>query len=114
MTTVAPGDAITGGALAEAMVRLQDPDGNAISFSGADLSFISNARNALVVANGSVDLRGTTGSLDWDAVGDIRTDVLGWDLADQDPDPDVVNAILDNTRIYLLNEGENDGMWVDL
>jgi hypothetical protein len=101
---------VTGAAIADAMPRLMDPDGSFVSFSGATLAFISQARNALVVANGSVDLRGVSGELLWDDEGDIRTDLLGWDLLDNAGSP-----LLAATRTYLLDAAPAEGgAWSDL
>ena len=111
MCTVDADDTITGARIAAAMPRLQDPAGAAISFSGQDLGFIRDARNALVVPKGSVDLHGVTGQLEWDDVGDIRTDILGWDLIDVGKGEPRLAA----TRMYVLGEPPaTDGTWVDL
>ncbi len=110
MCTVADDEAVTGSAIAAAMPRLMDPDGTFVSFSGANLAFVSQARNALVVANGSVDLRGVSGELLWDAEGDIRTDLLGWDLVDNAGAP-----LLAATRTYVLGPAPAvSGAWIDL
>ena len=110
MCTVAEDDPLTGAALASAMPRLMDPSGTFVSFSGSALDFISEARNALVVDGGSVDLRGVSGELLWDDAGDIRTNLLGWDLLDNAGSP-----LLTPTRTYILNEAPaEDGAWIDL
>jgi branched-chain amino acid transport system substrate-binding protein len=110
MCTVGDDDPVTGAAIASAMPRLMDPQGTFVSFSGATLAFISQARNRLVVADGAVDLRGVSGELLWDAEGDIRSDLLGWDLLDNGGAP-----LLAATRTYLLGPAPaEDGAWSDL
>ncbi len=110
-----PGDEqITGSKIAATFPSLMDTDGTAISFSGSTLSFISEARNAMAVDGGSVDLQGVSGELTWDEAGDIRTGLLGWDLLDNDPGADV-DPLLTAARTYILNEAPaTDGTWVDL
>lgn len=111
--TVAEGDDVTGTAIAAAMPRLFDPDGDFISFSGADISFIQDARNALAVADGSVDLQGVSGELQWDAeTGDVRAGVWGWVLCDPTPDGSMPSA--NPAREYMLDpEPAVTGTWVD-
>ena len=94
---------------------LMDGGADLISFSGATLQFISEARNALAVEGGSVDLQGVSGELTWDDAGDIRTGLLGWILADNDGDPMVVDPLLTAVRTYVLDEAPaTDGNWVQL
>jgi branched-chain amino acid transport system substrate-binding protein len=111
--TVAADDDVSGAAIAAAMPRLFDPDGDLISFSGADISFIEDARNALVVDGGSVDLQGVSGELQWDAeTGDVRANVWGWVICDPTPDGTAPSA--NPAREYMLDdEPATDGMWVD-
>lgn len=112
--TVPAEDPITGASMAAAMGRLVDPSGTMVAFSGSDLSFVSDARNALVVESGSVDLQGVSGELQWDlATGDIRAGVWGWDILDGTPDGS--NPAAAFTRVYTLNpEPATDGTWSDL
>lgn len=116
MCTIAADDPVTGAAIAAGMPRLVDADGEFISFSGIDLMFIVDARNALATGDGSVDLQGVSGELQWDvATGDIRADVWGWDINDasEPPDGSMPNPV--PTRIYLLNpEPATDGAWIDI
>jgi len=111
-----PGDQeITGPGIAAAYPSLMDADGTAISFSGATLSFIEDARNAMAVEGGSVDLQGVSGELTWDDAGDIRTNLYGWILVDQDPDAMVVDPRLTPNRTYVLDAPPSaEGTWVDL
>lgn len=111
-----PGDQdITGASIAAAYPSLMDPDGTAISFSGATLAFIEQARNAMAIDGGSVDLQGVSGELTWDAAGDIRTGLWGWILNDLDDDPMVVDPLLAPNRIYVLDAPpEATGTWADL
>jgi hypothetical protein len=111
MCTVGPDDEVTGARIAGAMPRLVDPAGTDIAFSGAQISFISAARNALVVAGGSVDLQGVSGELQWDlATGDVREGVWGWDVCDDTVDGSMPNSLF--TRIYTLDaEPATDGTW---
>jgi hypothetical protein len=111
MCTVDPDTAVTGAAIAEAMPRLVDAGGTDVSFSGSDISFISAARNALVVDGGSVDLQGVSGELQWDlATGDVREGVWGWDVCDTTMDGSMPNALF--TRIYTLDaEPATTGTW---
>ncbi|MCR9162386.1 MAG: ABC transporter substrate-binding protein [Nannocystaceae bacterium] len=114
MSTVAEADDVTGPAIATAFPRLMDPDGTAISFSGATLSFIEDARNALVVDGGSVDLQGVSGALTWDEAGDLRTGLFGWHVIDLDKGADV-DPRAEPNRIYVLDEAPAaTGTWVDL
>ncbi len=99
-----PGDQpITGPGIAAAYGSLMDPGGTVVSFSGATLSFITTARNAMAVDGGSVNLQGVSGELTWDANGDIRTGLLGWRVEDTDPEPAVVDPLLTSTRTYVLD-----------
>lgn len=116
MCTVPAEDPVTGAGVALGMPRLVDADGEFISFSGSDLSFIVDARNALATGDGSVDLQGVSGELQWDvATGDIRADVWGWDVLDPSMPPDGSMPTAAPTRIYLLNpDPATDGTWVDI
>ncbi|MBC8070584.1 MAG: ABC transporter substrate-binding protein [Deltaproteobacteria bacterium] len=106
MCRVPAGEEVTGTAIAAGMPALVDGD-TFISFSGSDLSFIDEARNALAVG-GTVDLQGVSGELQWDLeTGDVRAGVWGWELLGESDDP--VSA---PTRIYCLNpEPATDGAW---
>ncbi|MEM6291474.1 MAG: ABC transporter substrate-binding protein [Myxococcota bacterium] len=110
-----PGDeAITGSAIATSYNDLMDPGGTAISFSGSTLGFISEARNAMAVEGGTVDLQGVSGELTWDEAGDIRTGLFGWLVLDNDPGADV-DPLLTPVSTYLLNEAPAaDGTWFPL
>lgn len=119
MCTVEAADPVTGAGIAAGMPRLVDPDGDFVSFSGSDLSFIVDARNALATGDGSVDLQGVSGELQWDvATGDIRADVWGWDILDGTGTPPMGDGsmpIATPTRIYLLDpEPAVDGVWMDI
>lgn len=111
MCTVAAEDPVTGAAIAAGMPRLVDGDGEFISFSGASLSFIEDARNALAT-DGSVDLQGVSGELQWDVTtGDVRADVWRWDILDASGDGTAPNP--QPTWIYLLDPiPAEDGSWV--
>lgn len=101
MCTIATDSEIDGAAIAAAMPSLRGGD-TFVSFSGSDLSFISDARNALVVDGGSVDLQGISGELEWDLeTGDVRADVWGWEIVDATPDGSDPTAI--PPRIYCLD-----------
>ncbi len=114
MSAVPESDEITGAAIAASFGDLMDPDGTAVSFSGSTLGFISEARNALAVEGGTVDLQGVSGELTWDENGDIRTGLFGWLVLDNDPGADV-DPLLTPTDIYVLNEAPAaDGNWVPL
>ena len=114
MCTIDGATDITGAAIAAAMPALGDPDAVDISFSGATLSFITEARNALAVDGNTVNLQGVSGELEWDAAGDIRTGLVGWNLQNLATLP-AVDAELDAARAYVLNaEPATDGSWVDL
>ncbi len=115
MSAVPETDEITGAAIAAAYANLMDPDGTAISFSGATLSFIEEARNVMAVDGGSVDLQGVSGELTWDDAGDIRTGLFGWELVDLDGDPMIVDPRLNPNRTYVLDAPPAaTGVWVDL
>jgi ABC-type branched-subunit amino acid transport system substrate-binding protein len=109
MCTVPADTDITGAAIATAMPALVDGT-TFISFSGSDLSFISEARNALAVG-GTVDLQGVSGELEWDLeTGDVRAGVWGWELLDASGDGSDPTAA--PTRIYCLDpEPATDGAW---
>jgi branched-chain amino acid transport system substrate-binding protein len=111
--TVPEDEEVSGAAIAAAMPRLSDPDGEFISFSGADISFIEDARNALSVADGSVDLQGVSGELEWDAeTGDVRAGVWGWVLCDPTPNGSAPSA--NPAREYMLDaEPAVTGSWFD-
>ncbi len=114
MCTVAAEDEVTGGAIAEAMPRLADGGGTSISFSGSDISFISDARNVLAVPDGSVDLQGVSGELEWNLeTGDVRAGVWGWSICDDSGDGSMPEALF--TRIYDLDpDPATTGTWSDL
>jgi len=111
-----PGDQeITGADIAAAYTDLMDPAGTPISFSGATLAFITEARNAMAVDGGSIDLQGVSGELTWDDAGDIRTGLVGWILTDNDGAPEVVDPRLTADRTYVLDPAPSAaGTWVDL
>ena len=111
MCTVPGDEDVTGAAIAAAMPRLVDPDGTDVSFSGSDISFISDARNVLVVAGGAVDLQGVSGELQWDlTTGDVREGVWGWDVCDPTVDGSMPDALF--TRIYTLDAAPStEGTW---
>ncbi|MBL4685383.1 MAG: ABC transporter substrate-binding protein [Nannocystaceae bacterium] len=110
MVTADPDVALTGDLIANGMAALADPQGTTISFSGAGLTFIQTARNELA-AGSTVDLQGVSGALDWDPEnGELRSNILGWDLAGTPDDP-----LLSVGRLYVLEpEPATDGTWVDL
>lgn len=111
-----PGDQeITGADIAAAYTNLMDPDGTEVSFSGSTFTFITEARNAMAVNGGSVDLQGVSGELTWDDAGDIRTGLVGWILTDNDKAPEIVDPRLTATRTYVLDPAPStEGTWVDL
>jgi branched-chain amino acid transport system substrate-binding protein len=113
--TIAADDPITGAGIAAGMPRLVDAEGDFISFSGSDLSFIMEARNALAT-DGSVDLQGVSGELQWDvATGDVRADVWRWDILDPSNPPDGSDPNPAPTWIYLLDPiPATDGNWVEI
>jgi branched-chain amino acid transport system substrate-binding protein len=114
MCTIAADADVTGAAIAAAMPNLVDADGEFISFSGSDLSFIGDARNTLATEGGSVDLQGVSGELQWDlATGDVRADVWGWDVIDMSGDGSMPTSA--PTRIYLLDpDPATDGTWMPI
>jgi branched-chain amino acid transport system substrate-binding protein len=114
MCTVDAADPVTGAGAALGMQSLVDPGGEFISFSGVDLSFITDARNALATGRGTVDLQGVSGELEWDvATGDVRADVWGWNLLD--PMGDASVPVSTPTRQYVLDpEPATDGTWCAL
>lgn len=111
-----PGDQeVTGADIATAYTDLMDPAGTAVSFSGSTFTFITEARNAMAVDGGSVDLQGVSGELTWDGAGDIRTGLVGWTLADNDKAPEIVDPRLTASRTYVLDPAPSaEGTWVDL
>lgn len=110
MVTADPDVPLTGDAIASGMAALADAAGTTISFSGAGLTFIQTARNELA-AGSTVDLQGVSGALDWDPEnGELRSNILGWDLAGTPDDP-----LLSVGRLYVLEpDPATDGAWVDL
>lgn len=114
MSTVSGDEDVNGPAIATAFPRLMDVDGTPISFSGATLDFIEDARNALAVEGGTVDLQGVSGALTWDSAGDLRTGLFGWHVIDVDPGDAVDPRALPN-RTYVLDEAPAaTGTWVDM
>jgi ABC-type branched-subunit amino acid transport system substrate-binding protein len=111
--TVPADEDITGAAIAAAMPQLTDPSGELISFSGEDISFIEDARNALTVQGGSVELQGVSGELEWDLeTGDVRAGVWGWVLCDDTVDGSMPSA--NPAREYMLDDKPAEvGTWVD-
>lgn len=101
---------VSGTAIADGMASLNDPAGTAISFSGAGLNFILQARNALAAGN-TVDLQGVSGALNWDPdSGELFANLLGWELSG---DPD--NPTATPVRVFALtNPPTTDGSWMDL
>lgn len=111
MVTVPAEDEVTGTAIAAGMASLIDAKGTAISFGDPVNVFVQDARNALA-GGGTVDLQGVSGALDWDpATGDIRADVLGWNVGDGTMGEPVA---LDPYCIYALAPGEEFGQWINL
>lgn len=110
MVTVGPDDEITGSAIATGMASLADPAGTPISFGDPVNTFVQDARNTLAAGN-TVDLQGVSGALDWDpANGELRADVLGWNVGTPPDDP-----ILNPSCLYLLNpDPAEDGTWFDV
>ena len=110
MVTTDPDVPVTGTAVADGMASLADPDGAAISFSGAGLNFILQARNELA-AGGTVDLQGVSGALNWDAEsGELYANLLGWELGGT-PDEPVATPV----RVFALtNPPTTEGFWSDL
>lgn len=114
MSTIPGDEDVSGPGIATAFPRLMDPDGTFISFSGATLAFIEDARNALAVDGGSVDLQGVSGALTWDDAGDLRTGLFGWHVIDLDKGADVDPRAAPN-RTYVLDKAPAaTGTWVDL
>ena len=116
MAAVPKGDPITGAAIAKNMAKLVDKKGEAVSFGdvdGTELVFIEKAHNALVT-NGTVDLKGVSGALDFDlTTGEVRTNVVGWGLEPDEQDPNV--PVLTPKRIYVLGPPPAEtGTWMDL
>lgn len=113
MSTVKPDDAVTGERIAAGMARLVDKGGVAVSFGGTGLAFIKTARDDLV-AGTNVDLQGVSGPLDFDlATGEVRANLLGWDLVAKDGTTDV--PTIHQNKVYLLNPPPAvDGAWMDL
>ncbi len=111
MCTIPGDEPVSGAAIAAGMPRLVDSGGTFVSFSGSDLSFITDARNALVVDGGSVDLQGVSGELHWELeTGDVRADVWGWDITDMSGDGS--DPIAAPSRVYCLApEPATDGTW---
>lgn len=117
MAGVPQGEPITGKGVAAAIAKLVDKEaGTPVSFgevSGLELTFIDKARSILAT-EGTVDLKGVSGTLDFDLVpGEVRVNMLGWGI---DPDMDMPEAgVLDPKRMYVLEAPPStQGMWVDL
>jgi len=108
MITVPAGDDITGTAIANGMASLNDPRGVPISFGDLVGVFVQDAHNALA-AGGTVDLQGVSGALNWDpSNGEIRANVLGWNLNGSDAMPN-----LNPFCLYALDpEPATTGTWV--
>jgi ABC-type branched-subunit amino acid transport system substrate-binding protein len=110
MVTIPAKDPITGAGIAAGMASLNDAAGTAISCEGPVAVFLDDARNALASGN-TIDLQCVSGALDWDpGNGEIRADVLGWQLTGT-PDMPALNA----RCLYSLNpEPAEDGTWLDV
>ncbi|MEM9459037.1 MAG: ABC transporter substrate-binding protein [Myxococcota bacterium] len=108
MVTIPEGESITGAGIAAGMASLNDPAGTPISFGDLVGVFIQDARNTLAAGN-TVDLQGVSGALDWDPTnGEIRADVLGWNLAGSQMNPSI-----NPYCIYLLGEAPaTEGIWL--
>ncbi|MEZ4454537.1 MAG: ABC transporter substrate-binding protein [Nannocystaceae bacterium] len=113
MATVKGDEAITGAKIAAGMTSLVDKAGVKVSFGGNDVAFIKTARDTLV-AGATVDLEGVSGPLDFDlATGEVRANLIGWDLVAKDGTTDV--PVIHQDQIYILNpEPSVDGVWMDL
>ncbi|MCA9660511.1 MAG: ABC transporter substrate-binding protein [Myxococcales bacterium] len=104
---------ITGARVAAGVARLVDKAGAAISFGGANLSFIKQTVDTLA-SGANVDLRGVSGELDFDlATGEVRTNIVGWDIQPKQGTTNV--PVLTLARIYLLGEAPaTTGVWMPL
>ncbi len=109
MVTIPEGEAVTGAGIATGMASLNDPRGTPISFGDLVGVFVQEARNALAMGD-TVDLQGVSGALNWDpSNGEIRADVLGWNLAGS-PDMPQLNPYC----LYsLMADPAEDGTWVN-
>jgi branched-chain amino acid transport system substrate-binding protein len=106
----AAGDNPTGAAVADGMELLVDKSGTVVSFDTPALSFISDARDAVVDGTG-VDLKGVSGELDFDLeTGEVRTNLYSYGLVPAGEG----NVNLTPLRLYTLDGASSSGTWSDL
>jgi ABC-type branched-subunit amino acid transport system substrate-binding protein len=109
LAMVAAGEGATGASIAENMPRLTR--GTAVPF-GDPAVFVPQAVDALL-AGDDIDVQGVSGELDFDAAGEIRTDLVGWGMVPRDGQPEV--PVLVPLRRYVLDGAPaTDGAWMDL
>jgi ABC-type branched-subunit amino acid transport system substrate-binding protein len=112
MTALPANTTLTGTALRGVMPRLYDKQqGTPISFGDPATDFIKAARDELV-NNKSVNLQGVSGSLDFDAHGDVLSDVISFDLTKTN---DTTYSITPK-RIYAIQNPTTKpyGVWADI
>ena len=102
---------VTGEALKSAVPKISDKAaGIPVSFGDSD--FVTSAITILS-QGGTIDIQGISGDVDFNPLGETRTDMVGWDLAELNTDPKTWTV--SPNRIYSLNAiPAEDGTWVEL
>ena len=105
----AAGDGANGVAIAQAMSQLTE--GESVAFDDP-AEFVPRVLEA-VQGGGSVDVQGVSGELDFNADGEVRTDLIGWGLLPRDGQPEV--PVLTPLRQYVLEAPPaTQGAWMDI
>jgi ABC-type branched-subunit amino acid transport system substrate-binding protein len=105
----AAGEEAGGVEIAQAMSKLTS--GDSVAFDDPT-QFVPDILDALE-GGGSVDVQGVSGELDFNADGEVRTDLIGWGMVGKDGQPEV--PVLTPMRQYVLDSPPaTDGAWMDI
>lgn len=106
MAVVKPGDAVVGPTVAKSVPKLSDTAGVAVDFSEAPSKFVVAALAALKMGQ-TLDLKGFSGPLDFDAEGEVCGSIAAYTLDD-------TGAAWVKTAVYSPDCPASSGMWADV
>ena len=109
LAMAAAGDGATGVEIAQAIDQLTD--GPTVPFDDPAV-FVPEILQA-VAGGGSVDIQGVSGELDFNADGEVRTDLIGWGMLPRDGQPEA--PVLTPLRQYVLDSPPaTAGAWMEI